>query len=110
MPIHHLTQQFLRSFTNVLAAVAQYGTFLTFGAALAIDTGMNRGVDPTSFGCILVSVNMIALGVAVVGGVKRHSHEVEIQNKQNARRSRGKIETAIGYVPELCLASPSECL
>jgi len=65
----------LRPSTNILAYVAQYATLLTFGAALAIEVGMDQGVNPFVFGCTLVVINIVVLGLILWASVLKYFRE-----------------------------------
>jgi len=65
---------FLRSSTNLLAYVAQYANLLTFGAGLAIEVGMDQGLDPFLFGSILVLINIVVVGLIFRASVVRFMH------------------------------------
>ena len=51
-------EPFKRKTTNILVVVACYTTLLTFGAALAIDVELDRGIQPVAFGAILIAVGL----------------------------------------------------
>jgi len=64
-------EPFVRSATNLLAYVASYTVVLTFGAALVIDTGLNKNLNDALFGFMLVIVNLIVITLAFSLGAKR---------------------------------------
>jgi len=78
---------FISPSTNILAGVAQYTNLLTFGAALAIEVGLDHGHNPFVFGCILVSVNLVVVGLIFRASVLKHFHERSIQQYRRALNS-----------------------
>jgi len=66
---------FLNPSTNILAYVAQYANLLTFGAALAIEVGLDKGMDSFLFGCILVAINVVVVGFIFFASVMKVRRE-----------------------------------
>jgi len=48
---------------------------LTFGAALAIETELNKGMPDFIFGAVLCLINAVVLGLAVAMGARRNEEE-----------------------------------
>jgi len=92
---------FLNPFTNILAYVAQYANLLTYGAALAIEVGLDKGMDSFSFGCILVAINVVVVGLIFSGSVMKFRRE---RNMQQWRRALTDDEFGVVHavmIPEL---------
>jgi len=75
-------EPFARTVNNVLVHVAQLVIFMTYAAALAIETDLSKGVSDTFMGCVLVVVNLIILTLAFFMGLYRHKRE---QRKERER-------------------------
>jgi hypothetical protein len=80
----------------VLAALSQYCTLLTFGAALVIEMKLDGGMDSFRFGCALVVVNMVIVIFIFNVSVHRYHNERQEMRKERGRRVQ-KIETATGF-------------
>ena len=65
-------QPFARGPTNILVHCAQYAILLTFGSALAIETGLMHNFDELAFGLILLGTNLLVLLIALAMGGYRH--------------------------------------
>jgi uncharacterized membrane protein len=86
----------LTRFFAFLSVVAQYCTFLTFGAALVIDTGVAQGLNPVLLGCTLVAVNMLIVVIILVVTVRRYRSER--RDRRVAKSARAQtIEWAVGF-------------
>jgi hypothetical protein len=75
---------FLNPSTNILAYVAQYANLLTFGAALAIEVGLDKGMDSFLFGCILVAINVVVVGFIFFASVMKFRRERSMQQWRRA--------------------------
>jgi len=75
---------FLRPTTNSLAYVAQYATLLTFGAALAIEVGLDKGVNSFLFGSTLVAVNVVVVSLIFRASVLKYLRERSMQQWRRA--------------------------
>jgi len=62
---------------------------LTFGAALAIDTELNKGLPDFVFGSILCFVNVLVLGLAVAMGARRNEKETKRRMWRQVKKSLG---------------------
>lgn len=89
-------EPFHRRTNSVLAFVAQYGVFLTFSAALVIDTSLGDGLNQLLFGGILVLVNITVFALAVVLSAQRY-HADMLRAKRKREKYANKLENAIGF-------------
>ena len=79
---------------------------MTYGAALAIDTDLSNGVRHSfAFGCMLVAVNLVVLGLAFAMGVHRfrkrqaHEHEKNAWRRDLKPRELAIIKAVMGFAP-----------
>lgn len=89
-------EPFLKANTNLCAATAQYCVLVTFGAALAIQNDVVEGIDPLLFGCIMVAVNLVIIGLVLAAGYQRHLAERKRRHEQKARQAQ-KVEWACSF-------------
>jgi hypothetical protein len=81
---------FVSAPTNILAYVAQYASLLTYGAALAIAVGLDQGIDPLLFGCLLVMFNTSIVGLVFRASLLRYFHERSLQQCRQQLSSQEK--------------------
>jgi serine/threonine protein kinase len=67
--------------TNVIANVAQYTIFLTYGVALVINTDLRKGLSNDELGLFLFCVNLFVLSIAIGFGVERHLREDRLRHQ-----------------------------
>ena len=83
-------EPFDNSFNNILVYIAQYAVLLTYGAALAIETGLSGNLgqhgNDLIFGVALVAVNLVVLGVSLGMGYFRHQRAVQEERAKTAWR------------------------
>jgi len=94
--VYRETEPFEAAHNNILIFVAQYAILLTYASALAISTDLSKGLDDLAFGLILVAVNLVVLGMALLMLHRRHVAERTTQEKARERRAK-HVESAVGF-------------
>ena len=85
--------------TNLLAYIAQFTLFFTFGSALAIGTNLSRNQNPLIFGIALVVTNLVVFAFAVFTALRRYL----IQKKKDflrLERQAQNLELAVSITAE----------
>jgi hypothetical protein len=119
MTVFREMEPFQRPSNSVLAYIAQYAVFLTFSAALVIDTSLGDGLDPLLFGVILLLVNLVVFAVAVALSLARYRTDW-LNAKKKKEMHASKLENAIAFTNqkfattfhsiEQNVIPPSQCL
>jgi len=94
--VYRETEPFEAQHNNILIFVAQYAILLTYGSALAISTDLSKGLDDVAFGLILITVNLVVLGMALLMLYMRYTAERSVQEKARERRAM-QVESAVGF-------------
>ena len=84
--VYREIQPFKRASTNLLAYIAQWTILVTYGAALAIDSGIDEGVNEVAFGCSLLGVNLVVLCLASHLAYSRYRADKEKAKEQKQWR------------------------
>jgi hypothetical protein len=83
-------------FASVLAHVAQIVVFLTFSAAVVIETGVGDAFEPLLFGAGLCLTNLAVTALTMFTSHRRHlEEERELRRKREARVT--KVEWACNF-------------
>jgi len=84
--------------TNLLAYIAQYTLFFTFGSALAIGTELTRNQNSLVIGITLVLINLVVIAFALFAAVRRYVVQKKIESLRLERQAQ-KIEWAVSFLP-----------
>ena len=94
--VYREVMPFRVGFASIIVHVAQLVLFLTFSAAVVIETGVGDLFDPLVFGAIRCGINALVVGVAMAASFCWHIREVrELRRKREARVQ--KVEWAYRF-------------